>query len=173
MQPATDFTETPNGPSPGLAALLADVLGDLPPEQHGVRSKIVSALRMVGGEPPPSIHRGGLAPWQVNRLKAHIEARLEAPLRLKEAAGLIGVSCSHFSRAFKKAFGQSFSRYVIALRLERARQLLTETDQSISDIALACGLSDQPHLTRLFHRSYGAPPHAWRRAHGWRAYAAE
>jgi AraC-like DNA-binding protein len=165
MQPANDFTETSHRSSPSLAGLLVDALGDLPLEQTGVRSKIASALRMVGGPLTPPIHTGGLAPWQVKRLKALIEARLETLIRLDEAATLVGVSSSHFSRAFKRTFGQPFSRYIRSLRLERARALLTNTDRSISDIALACGLSDQPHLTRLFHRRYGAPPHAWRRAH--------
>ncbi len=172
MSPATDFIET-QSPSPSLAGLLADALGDLSPEQTGARAKIASALRMVGGDPAALIHTGGLAPWQVKRLKVHIEARLDTALRLEEVASLVGVSCSHFSRAFKKTFGQPFSRYVMAVRLERARRLLTTADHSISDIALACGLSDQSHLTRLFHRRYGAPPHAWRRAHGWLAPAAE
>lgn len=173
MQSATDSAETPRAASPGLAGLLADALGDLSPEQRGARAKIASALRMVGGEPAPLVHTGGLAPWQVKRLRAHIEARLDGALRLDEAANLAGVSASHFSRAFKKTFGQPFSRYVMTVRLEHARRLLTGTNQSISEIALACGLSDQSHLTRLFHRCYGAPPHAWRRAHGWRASPAQ
>lgn len=173
MQPANDFIETPYGSAPSLAGLLADALGDLPLEQTGVRSKIASALRMVGGPPTPPVHTGGLAPWQVKRLEAHIEARLETLLRLGEAATLVGISSSHFSRAFKRTYGQPFSRYVRTLRLERARGLLNDTDRSISDIALACGMSDQPHLTRLFHRRYGAPPHAWRRAHRRLASAAE
>lgn len=165
MQPANDFTEIPCGSAPRPAGLLADALGEPPLKQSGVRSEVASALWMVDGPPAPPIHTGGLAPWQVKRLEAHIEARLETLLRLDEAATLVGVSSSHFSRAFKKTFGQPFSRYVRTLRLERARGLLTDTERSISDIALACGLSDQPHLTRLFHRRYGAPPHAWRRAH--------
>lgn len=167
MQPGSDSTETANGRPFGLAGLLADALGDLAPEQIGARAKIATALWMVGGETTLMARTGGFAPWQVKRLKTHIEANIETPLRLEDAAGLARVSRSHFSRAFKKTFGEPYSRYVMTVRLERARRLLIGTNQSISEIALACGLSDQSHLTRLFHRRYGAPPHAWRRVHGW------
>jgi AraC-like DNA-binding protein len=167
MPPGTDSTETVNGRSSSLAGLLADALGDLAPEQISARAKIAAALWMVGGEQALTAHTGGFAPWLVKRLRAHIETNIETPLRLEDVAGLARVSRSHFSRAFKKTFGEPFSRYVMGVRLERARRLLIDTNQSISEIALACGLSDQSHLTRLFHRRYGAPPRAWRRVHGW------
>jgi AraC family transcriptional regulator len=171
MEPRTEFTETASGRSPALAGLLVDALDDLAPEQIGARAKISAAIWMVSGAPALAVQTGGFAPWQVKRLSAHIEARLDTSLRLKDAAELVRVSRSHFSRVFKKTFGQPFSHYVMGVRLERARRLLIETERSISEIALACGLSDQPHLTRLFRRRYGAPPHAWRRAHGWPAIA--
>jgi transcriptional regulator GlxA family with amidase domain len=149
-----------------LAMLLADALEQLTPQQASAKAKLVAAIQMVGGQPAPPVRAGGLAPWQANRLITHIDKNLDAPLRLDAAAALVRISASHFSRAFKKTFRQPFSQYVMTLRLERARILLSTTDRPISEVALACGLADQPHLTRLFHRQYGAPPHAWRRAHG-------
>ncbi len=146
--------------------LLAGALEQLTPEQTSAKAKLTAAIQIVGGRPDSFPRSGGLAPWQANRLMTHIDKNLDTQLRLDEAAALVRISASHFSRAFKKTFSQPFSRYVRVLRLERARVLLTTTDRPISDVALACGLADQPHLTRLFHRQYGAPPHAWRRAHG-------
>lgn len=167
MQPATDFIPAATaGRTRVLTGLLTEALDELSPDQTAARTKIATALQMVGGAPRTAPHTGGFAPWQVKRLEARIEAGLEGQLRVDELAGVVRVSRSHFSRAFKKTFHQPFSRYVMVLRLERARRLLAGTDLSISEIALACGLADQSHLTRLFHRQYGAPPSAWRRAHG-------
>ncbi|MBO9706671.1 MAG: helix-turn-helix transcriptional regulator [Caulobacter sp.] len=167
MPPATNFTETSSLPFPNLNALTLQALGGPLADQDSRANTISGALTEDRRPSPPIVYTGGLAPWQVKRLMAHLVRRLDAPLRLPEIAALVGVSASHFSRAFKQTFGQPFSQYVIALRLERARTLLRSTRQSISDVALACGMTDQAHLTRLFHRRFGAPPHAWRRAHGW------
>jgi AraC-like DNA-binding protein len=49
-------------------------------------------------------------------------------------------------------------------RVQNAKRLLTESESAISDIALACGFSDQSHLTKVFSKLMGAPPGAWRRA---------
>jgi transcriptional regulator GlxA family with amidase domain len=148
-----------------LTGLLNDALEQLSPDQVSARAKLATAIQLIGGRPEPRVRSGGLAPWQAKRLLAHIGENLDGQLRRSDAAALVRISSSHFSRAFKTTFFQPFSRYVMALRLERARVLLTTTDKPISEVALACGLADQPHLTRLFHRQYGAPPQAWRRAH--------
>jgi transcriptional regulator GlxA family with amidase domain len=171
MESATPFPETatfgrPPSTERALAVLLADAFEQLTPEQTSAKAKLATAIQMVGGQPAALARSGGLAPWQANRLMTHLEKNLDARLRLEDAAALIRISASHCSRAFKKTFRQPFSQYVMMLRLERARVLLTTTDRPISEVALACGLADQAHLTRLFHRQYGAPPRAWRRAHG-------
>ena len=164
MEPAIEFT--PNaGSSRVVAGLLVAALDELAPEQSAARAKIARAIQLVGGAPAPLVYSGGFAPWQSRRIEAHISQNLEMQLRLDDLAAMVRVSRSHFSRAFKKTFRQCFSRYVMTMRLERARTLLVDTNVPISEVALACGLTDQPHLTRLFHREYGAPPNAWRRAH--------
>lgn len=167
MPPAIDFNETSRLPLPNPTGLLAQARGGASSGQDGAGSALGGALAKIGQPPGPILYTGGLAPWQVKRLETHVAQRLDAPLRLQDMAALVGVSASHFSRAFKKTFGRPFSQYVAAVRLERARTLLRSTRQSISDIALACGMADQSHLTRRFHRRFGAPPHAWRRANGW------
>jgi AraC-like DNA-binding protein len=107
--------------------------------------------------------RGGLAPWQVCRVEAFVDAHLAGGLRIDEAAAVARLSASYFSRAFKATFGVTFCAYALGKRIERAQRLLLTTDDPISSIALACGLADQSHLTRLFSRNVGLPPHAWRR----------
>lgn len=170
MGPAPLLIDTPSrarppGPTDAPANVLADALQAPPQHQAAGRAQLTTAVRLVNNGLERPIHVGGFAPFQARRLKTHIEENLDRPLRVDEVAALVRVSPSYFSRTFKRTFRQPFSKYVMTLRLERARMLLAHTDRPICEVALACGLADQPHLTRLFHRQYGAPPRAWRRAH--------
>jgi AraC family transcriptional regulator len=108
--------------------------------------------------------RGGLAPWQVRTLNAHIDANLEGEIRVEDMAVLVRLSVSHFGRAFKQSFGRSPHAHVIAERIARAQALMLETAEPLAQIALAVGLADQSHLSRLFRQVTGDTPFAWRRA---------
>jgi AraC family transcriptional regulator len=109
-------------------------------------------------------HRGGLAPWQIRRLTTHIEANLDATIRIKDLATALKLSSSHFHRAFRKNFDDSPHRYVMRRRVERAQGMMLTTDASLTQIAVDCGLADQAHFNRLFRRFVGETPSAWRRA---------
>jgi AraC-like DNA-binding protein len=108
--------------------------------------------------------RQGLAPWQLRRVLAYIEANLSMPLRNKDLAGVARLSTFHFNVAFRKSVGNSPHEYLIRRRMERAQRLMLSTDAPLSEIAAECGLADQAHLTRLFRRVVGESPAAWRRA---------
>src|SRR6185369_9597430 len=114
--------------------------------------------------PAENTVRQGLAPWQVRRVLAHIEANLSTPLRNKDLAAIARLSTFHFNVAFRNSVGDSPHGYLIRRRVERAQGLMLSTDRSLSDIAVDCGLADQSHLTRLFRRIVGESPAAWRRA---------
>jgi AraC-like DNA-binding protein len=114
------------------------------------------------GTPPAKA--GRLAPWQERRLKAHIETNLSISLTTADLAGVVNLSPSYFSRAFKKSFGQPPHSYLTMRRTIRAQELMLTTDEPLSQIAVACGLVDQSALCRLFRRTVGRNPHAWRRA---------
>jgi AraC family transcriptional regulator len=107
---------------------------------------------------------GGLKAWQARRLIAHIDANLARRIRVAELAELLDLSTSHFSRAFKRAFGVSPHTYVLRRRIEAAQGLMLTTYESLSSIALTCGMCDQAHLTNSFHRIVGETPDSWRRA---------
>jgi AraC family transcriptional regulator len=108
--------------------------------------------------------RQGLAPWQLRRVLAHIDANLSTPIRNQDLAALARLSAFHFNVAFRKSVGNSPHEYLIRRRMERAQGLMLSTDKALSEIAAECGLADQPHLTRLFRRFVGESPAAWRRA---------
>ncbi|HVJ52713.1 MAG TPA: helix-turn-helix transcriptional regulator, partial [Aliidongia sp.] len=67
--------------------------------------------------------------------------------------------------AFKRSLGEAPHAYIIARRLERARELMLTSDMGLSELALQCGFSDQAHFTKLFRSHVGKSPAAWRREH--------
>ncbi|PSH61843.1 helix-turn-helix domain-containing protein [Phyllobacterium sophorae] len=111
----------------------------------------------------PTIAIGGLAPWQINRLKTYIAERISSQISLHELARLVKLSTSYFSSAFKASIGLSPHNYIVAQRVEFAKHLMLNTDAPLCEIALDCGLADQAHLSRVFRRLTGATPSAWRR----------
>lgn len=114
---------------------------------------------------PVTLVRGGLAPWQINRVRAYVEAHLDSTIRMRDLAAIAHLSTSHFSRAFTCSFGVTPFAYIAGRRLARAQDLMLTTDDPLSQIALTCGLCDQSHLTRMFRRHVGTSPNTWRRRH--------
>lgn len=114
--------------------------------------------------PNKGIARGGLAPWQIRILTAHVEAHLEQSIQCDDLARLARLSLSHFMRAFRASFGCPPHTYLIKRRMQRAQGLMLTTTAPLNQIALECGFSDQSHLSRLFSRLMGETPAAWRRA---------
>ena len=96
-------------------------------------------------------------------IKQLIESRLGADLTLLELAAESGYSRSHFLRVFHATTGITPHHYVLMRRIERARQLLAETDLSIAEIAYRCGFANQAHLTLAFRRDCGVTPGEYRR----------
>jgi AraC family transcriptional regulator len=85
------------------------------------------------------------------------------PATLGSLAQRIGMHPVYIARAFRGRYGCSVGEYARHLRVERARRLLHHTRQSLSEIALRAGYSDQSHLTRDFRRAFGLSPGAYRR----------
>src|SRR5918998_2734887 len=116
-----------------------------------------------GLKQPPERVRGGLAPWQERRAKEMLLDNLPEDRPLSDLAEACGMSVRHLARAFKATTGLPPHRWLLRRRVERAKELLEGTHESLSGIALACGFADQSHLTRVFQALAGSSPGAWRR----------
>jgi AraC family transcriptional regulator len=102
---------------------------------------------------------------QMQRIREFVEANLETDIRLEMMAGICGRSTEYFVRVFKATAGVSPYQYVLNLRIERAKALLSVEGASIADVALQCGFSHQEHLTRMFRRFTGVTPGRYRSSH--------
>ena len=111
-----------------------------------------------------TLPKGGLAPWQSRRLTAHIDANLAATLRTTCLAATVGLSVSHFTRAFKRTMGVPPRVYVLQRRIRAACAAMLETDEALTRIAHAYGFCDQSHFTRAFQAEIGMGPQRWRRS---------
>jgi len=96
------------------------------------------------------------------RAKDLVDARYFDPLRVDDMAGAAGLSRAHFSREFRRAFGESPHAYLLTRRLERAAALLRNTDRSVAEICFSVGLRSVGSFTTSFTRSYGVSPTAYR-----------
>ena len=96
------------------------------------------------------------------RAKDLIDARYREPLDVRALARAAHLSPAHFSREFRRAFGDSPHAYLLTRRLERAAALLRTTDRSVADICLSVGLQSIGSFTTSFTRTYGMSPTAYR-----------
>jgi AraC-like DNA-binding protein len=99
------------------------------------------------------------------RAKDLIEARYRDPLDVPTLARAARLSPAHFSREFRRAFGETPHQYLLTRRLERAAALLRGTDHSVADVCFSVGLSSVGSFTTSFGRTYGMSPTAYRAAY--------
>jgi AraC-like DNA-binding protein len=93
------------------------------------------------------------------------DAHYAEPLGVDDLARAAGLSRAHFSREFRRAFGEPPHAYLLTRRLERAAALLRMTDRTIADVCLSVGLQSLGSFTTSFTRMYGMSPAAYRAAH--------
>ena len=134
--------------------LLLELLDDL------ARSK---ELREIAS---PGFHAaiGAASSDRLGTVLAHIEEHLTEPIYVPVLAAMAGLSESAFSRLFKSCTNRTVPQYVNELRIARACRLLAETDQTVSQIADACGYPTPAHFQRQFHRHQNRSPLVYRLA---------
>jgi AraC family transcriptional regulator len=113
------------------------------------------------------IGRGGLSPHKLRKalglIDHHLAEEEEGRVPLRFVAREVGISYSHFSRAFKQSIGTSPTKYIAERRIERAKKLMQETDLPISEIAIRSGFSSQSHFTTSFRRFAKVTPSSFRK----------
>jgi AraC-like DNA-binding protein len=99
------------------------------------------------------------------RAKDLIDARYREPLDVRALARAAHLSPAHFSREFRRVFGETPHQYLLTRRMERAAALLRNTDHSVADICFTVGLRSVGSFTTTFGRTFGLSPTAYRAAH--------
>jgi AraC family transcriptional regulator len=140
---------------------------------HGqaVHGTILRAASLLRKQIDPEVAQatpkrgGGLRGWQARKVRAYIDAHIGGPVLVAELCAHVQLSEAYFSRAFGRTFGRPPHAFVVRRRVELAAQYMLQTEAPLSDIALQCGFTDQPHLCKHFRQITGHTPAAWRRAH--------
>lgn len=104
----------------------------------------------------------GLSPRNLQQVIDYIHDNLEKDLSLAEISQVVGMSIYHFSRLFKQSTGFTPHQYVMNSRIEKAKHLLTNSEQPIEQIFEQVGFQSQSHFTNVFHKLVGITPKVYR-----------
>lgn len=108
---------------------------------------------------------GGLPPRRLQRVFSHIRENIGRDLSVTELAQTVGMSQYYFSKLFKMSTGTTPHQYVMRQRVERAQELLRETQTPLAQTATQVGFETQSHFTSVFRRLVGATPKHYREMH--------
>lgn len=111
---------------------------------------------------PLRLSQAGLAPKQLQQIIDYTHSNLANALSIAEAAKVVQLSSSQFSRLFKRSLRRTYYQYVIECRVAKAQQLLMKSDLLLSEIAQQAGFFDQSHMTHTICRIVGMTPSAYR-----------
>ena len=125
---------------------------------------LLHALVTRGGTRHASSHPSGLGKAQLAAALEMIEARLDDDLTLDELATGCKLSRFHFARQFRQSTGYAPYQYLLRRRIEKARVLLSSTDDGVGDTGIAVGYRDAAHFSRTFARHMGLSPQHYRAA---------
>jgi AraC family transcriptional regulator len=109
-----------------------------------------------------AIYESGLSERQLSQVLEYIKEHLNQDIKLADLAALLDMSQFHFSHLFKQSIGTAPYQYLLQQRIERAKQLLKQTDRAIIDIAFLCGFNSHSHLSKQFRHFTGMTPTAYR-----------
>jgi len=151
--------------------LAEEVLGEAPGREVVVGALIeqtlVHLLRRHSGvkrSEQIELSRAGLVDRRVRRAVELMHAHLDRDLPLEEIAAAAHLSPFHFARLFKKLTGAAPHAYLASLRAARARQLLAETDLSVTEVGARVGYMSSSHFAKAFRQATGISPSAYRKA---------
>jgi AraC family transcriptional regulator len=151
-----------------LALLLEAAKSEFEYDREAARTSLATASSILQSEierrsGANGSRTGGLAGWQMARVRSFIDQNLHRTIHASDLSAVARLSTAHFSRSFKRAFGEPPHAYIVRRRLEEACHLMLTSSALLSDIALRVGFSDQAHLCKLFRHAFGQSPAKWRR----------
>jgi AraC family transcriptional regulator len=128
----------------------------------GILMALMAALmkktdRFVDEEQPIALPK-----WRFSRVMDYADANLDSSISIEDLADAAGISRTHFLRSFRSQTGETPHRWLMARRLERAKQLLQTSDEDLAGIAAQCGFSSQSHLCTVMKDALGMSPKRWR-----------
>lgn len=154
-----------------LEAIAQLIFADLQQENVGGKLYIDSLTNVLAvhllrqyttAKPQIMEYQGGLPQPHLRKVLDYLNDRLDQNIQLADLAALLEMSQFHFGRLFKQSIGVSPYQYLLQQRIERAKQLLKQTDDSIVDIALNCGFNSHSHLSKQFRQMTGITPRNYR-----------
>jgi AraC-like DNA-binding protein len=168
--------EVPEGRRSGWDAAIRSIETELNGRQEGYRQAALAHLTLL------LIDLARLADPVVAELRRTgepllaevfevIDRRLAEPLSLRDVAGELGMTPGHLTTVVRRRTGRTVGDWIVERRMAAARGLLAETDLSIAEIARRVGVTDPGYFSRLFGRTHGASPRAWRGATRWAGHA--
>lgn len=143
----------------GFAELAAELAGRLLLPDHSPARRCASSPKL----------RYGVRGAKISRAIAFMETNLEEPLPIDMVAAEVGSSVRQLERLFKTQLDTTPARFLKRLRLERAKELLSNTELSIVEVVCATGFENPTHFSKCFKRRFSAAPTVWRSARQQRA----
>ena len=132
------------------------------PTSHDLHTRPRLGSIDVSTLPPAPQAWGGLSSGAMRRVREYVEVHLGESIDLSMLAGVAGLSVHHFARQFKQSAGVTPHVYLTQKRVERAQEMLVQTELSLAEIAIAVGFFDQGHLARHFRHFLGKTPREFR-----------
>lgn len=142
----------------GLDALYANAVS------VALLTRLVGLCRAHGLPAPRPRSKSALPKWRLKRVVAHVDTHLDGCISLADMAAAAGLTRMHFAAQFRLATGMRPHEYVLRRRIDRAQEMLRQSDLALVDVALSVGFQTQAHFTTVFKRFAGETPHRWRQA---------
>jgi AraC family transcriptional regulator len=148
--------------------LVNAAVSQLHDQEHPAHCTLLEAASLLKQQIDPRVAREVpygrfLLAWEARKVLDYIDAHITRPVRVADLCVVIHRSEAHFSRSFRRTFGEPPHAFIIRRRVDLATQYMLQTDASLSDIAFRCGFVDQPHLCKHFRQVLGQTPAVWRR----------
>jgi AraC family transcriptional regulator len=131
----------------------------------GALIAVITHLLQRAGADARQQRRIAMPAWRLQRVIEFADAHLHEDLSIASLADAAGLSVRHFARAFTLQVGATPHRWLMKRRIERAKQRLAHSDDSLARIAQACGFAAQSHFTRVFRLMTGETPRQWQLLH--------